>query len=119
MTKEDLIKLLKKLEISISEGEQDDVNHSNIFPRLLFFDYLWDFNVASSEIYNCLVTYQISYFSRLPRDLKFIELIKLLIKNKCLTSTIKKEYVENDGGFWHFYFEISVEEDILCMGNKI
>lgn len=117
MLKNEFIDLLKKIDVSISEGEQDDVKKSNIFPRILFFDYLWDFNISSSEIYDSKVTYQISYFSRLPRDSTFIKLIKILIENKCLTSTIKKEYVETNGGFWHYYFEIELKEDILCLDN--
>lgn len=115
MTKEELCELLKKLDILISEGEQDDVNKSNTFPRILFFDYLWDFTVASKKIYDSLVTYQISYFSRVPRDEKFLKLIRLLLDKDCLASTIKKEYVEKDGGFFHLFFEIQVKEDVLCL----
>lgn len=117
MTKDNFIELLKELNVPISEGEQDDANKSNIFPRILFFDYLWSFNVSSSEIYDSLVTYQISFFSRVPRDEKIINLIKKLLNKKCLTSTIKKEYVEANGGFWHYYFEIELEENVLCLDN--
>lgn len=117
MNKDDFIELLNQLSVPVSEGEQDDVNKSNIFPRILFFDYLWDFKISSSQIYETVVTYQVSYFSRYPRDINLISLIKKLLEKKCLTSTIKKEYVETNGGFWHFYFELELREDVLCLGN--
>ena len=117
MLKDEFVDLLKKLNVLVCEGEQDDVTKSNIFPRVLFFDYLWDFEIASSEIYETILTYQISYFSRNPRDPIFIKLLKKLLEKDCLTSTIKKEYVESSGGFWHYYFEIELKEDVLCLDN--
>lgn len=112
MSKDKFVNLLKSLNIEISEGEQDDVKKSNIFPRLLFFDFLWDFQTASSDIYNTEVTYQISYFSRLPRDEKLISLLKTFLENNIIMSQVKKEYIEN-GSYWHYYFSVEIQEKIL------
>ncbi len=112
MSKDKFINLLKRLNIEISEGEQDDVKKANVFPRLLFFDFLWDFQIASSDIYNTEVTYQISYFSRSPRDEKLISLLRIFLENGIIMSQVKKEFIEN-GSYWHYYFSVEIKEKII------
>lgn len=112
MTKEELIELLDEMKIDVSEGEQDDIQKNNVFPRLIFFDYLWDFHEASSDIYSTIVSYQISFFSRNPRDSIIISLIKKLIGKKANISNIQKEFIDN-GSYWHYYFSIEILENII------
>lgn len=112
MKKEELIEILDRTGINVSEGEQDDIQEKNIFPRLIFFDFVWDFHESSSKVYSTVVTYQISFFSRNPRDPIFISLIKNLFGKKVNMSNIQKEFVEN-GSYWHYYFSIEILEDII------
>ena len=112
MTKEELIELLDETNIDVSEGEQDDIQEKNRFPRLIFFDYVWDFHEASSDVYSTTVSYQISFFSRNPRDSIFISLIKKFIDKKVNMTNIQKEFIEN-GSYWHYYFSIEILENIL------
>ena len=59
MTKEDLVKLLKELEVPLSESTPRDEEMEEEI-RIHYWDYIWEDLMASGEKYNSLVTYQIS-----------------------------------------------------------
>ena len=69
MNKEDFIKMLNKLDIPLNEGESSVAN-STKYPRIVFWDYIWEDKLASDETYTCVETYQVSFFSKEPRDKK-------------------------------------------------
>ena len=110
MTKEKLIEVLEKLNIPVNEG----VTHSsniNKCPRVVFWDYLWEDQMASGNNFNILVTYQISFYSNTSRDMKLIEL-KQLLNHEGIHPIISHEYIEKDRVF-HSFMAIEVMEDVL------
>lgn len=111
MTKEEFIEILKKLNIPTNEGIQND-KYTDIYPRLVFWDYVWDDVNSSNDVYKTVCTYQVSFFSRLPRDKKLIEL-KHLLNDVGLRPIISHEYVEeNKDKYFHSYFSIDLIEEI-------
>ena len=73
MNKDTYINLLKSLQIPINEGIQND-NDKDVYPRIVFWEMAWDPITSSDDVYETKVTYQTSFFSRNPRDLKLLEL---------------------------------------------
>ena len=73
MTKPELVKLLKGLNIPVNEGTPNDkvIEDSEI---IYFWDYYWEDLVASGKEYNTNVTYQISFLAEIPRSPKLLEL---------------------------------------------
>lgn len=109
MTKEEFIEVLKKLDIPTNEGIQND-SRKDIYPRIVFWEFGWDDISSSGTNYNTNVTYQVSFFSIIPRHPKLIELKKEL--NQLGFSTyISHEYIE-DERYWHSYFSIDLLENI-------
>lgn len=113
MNKEEFVKLLKEIGVYFVEGEQNDIKKSDVYPRLLMFEIVWDFDIASSDVYDMYTTYQLSFFSKMPRDPKLINLVKMLIENKMLTSQVQHEYVTDKGGYFHSYFSIQLKDSLL------
>lgn len=109
MTKSEFIDILKKLSIPLNEGESS-INNSTKYPRIVFWDYLWEDKLASGENYTTVETYQVSFFAKKPRDPKLLELRDLLRANK-LHPTIQHEYVEDRGKdlkYYHSYFSVEL-----------
>lgn len=109
MNKNELVELLKSLEIPVNEGIQND-NDTNIYPRIVFWEYGWDPIIASDKEYDTKVIYQISFFSRFPRDKKLLELRNKL-KDENIFPYIEHEYIE-DKRYFHSFFPIEVAENI-------
>ena len=109
MNKEELIKILKNLGIPINEGIQNDKD-TNVYPRIVFWEYLWDPIIASDKEYNTKVTYQISFFSKNPRNDKLLEL-KRILNEKRIFPFIEHEYVQKEK-YFHSFFPIEVLEQI-------
>jgi len=109
MTKHELIELLDSLEIKINEGIQNDGN-TNIYPRIVYWEFLWESLMASGKEYNTRVTYQISMFYQKPRDAKLLEL-KNKLKAKGIFPNISHEYVSDDKHF-HSYMSLEVLENV-------
>lgn len=110
MKKQELINLLKKLKIQVNEGITSNLA-TNVYPRVVFWDYVWEDQMSSGCDYNTIVTYQISFYSKQPRDSKLIELKKLFNKEG-IHPFITHEYVEKDKVF-HSFMSIEVTEDEL------
>ena len=109
MTKEKFIELLKEIKIPLNEGIQNDKS-TGIFPRIVMFEFVWDDLSASDETYTTAVTYQISFFSNVPRDPKLIELKHILNTNN-IKPIINHEYIE-DEKYFHSFFSVDLLEDI-------
>lgn len=109
MIKQDLIEILKKLDIPVNEGIQNDTD-TNKYPRIVFWEYVWEPLTSSGEEYNTKVTYQISFFSQKPRDEKLIQLKNELNKLK-IFPYIEHEYVQNEK-YFHSFFAVEVLENI-------
>lgn len=113
MTKNELSKLLHDLDIPVNEGISSKRN-MNQYPRIIYWPYIEQDDMASGEEYCNHVTYQISMFSRTPQHKKYWELRRAL-RNIGIHPVFRHEYVENDPIFaktWHTYFELEVTEDI-------
>jgi hypothetical protein len=108
MTKEELSELLHSLNIAVNEGVTSEKNE-NAYPRVLYWDYIWEDKLSSGECYEEWTTYQISFYSKTPRHSKLIELRNRL-RDWGIHPTFYHEYVEEDK-VWHSYFAIEVSED--------
>lgn len=112
MKKSELVELLNKLSIPVNEGESSTKN-ANVYPRIVFWDYIWEDRLASGENYDEVETYQISFFSQTPRHPKLLELRNELRKLG-YHPTILHEYVEEKGKdrkYYHSYFSLEVIND--------
>ena len=112
MTKKELSKILHQLNgVSIAEGEEF-LEKSGTYPKVVYWDYVWTDTMASGDGYQTVVTYQISFLSRIPRDPELLHLKKLL-NNAGIHPVIYTEYTpgQNHAGEYHSYFSIEVVED--------
>lgn len=109
MEKDKLIKIFESLRIAFNEGIQNDKN-TNQYPRIVFWEYYWEPIPASGEVYNTKVTYQVSFFSDIPRHPKLLELLRKLHENG-IKPAIEHEYVQEER-YFHSYFAIEVLENI-------
>ena len=109
MTKQELVNLLKSTNVVCDEGITKDIN-KNTYPRIVFWDYYWEPLTASNKEYDTNVTYQISFFSNVPRHQKLLELKQKLADNSVFP-TISHEYVE-ENKCWHSFFAVEVLEKI-------
>lgn len=109
MSKDAYINLLSSLQIPINEGIQND-NDKDVYPRIVFWEMAWDPIASSNDVYETKVTYQTSFFSRNPRDLKLLDLRTKLFNNN-IYPTIYHEYIE-ESDYFHSYFSIELLENI-------
>lgn len=112
MTKSELSTMLHTLSIPIGEGEQF-LDSNNKYPKIAYWEILWDDSMASGDDYDTIVTYQISFVSRVPRDPKLV-LLKQTMNNIGLHPSISHEYVKASDapGEFHSYFSLQVTEAI-------
>ena len=112
MTKAELSDLLHGLNIPGGEGEHF-LDSSGEYPKVAYWEYFWHDNMASGDDYEEIVTYQVSFVSRRPRDSKLI-LLKSRLNAVGLHPDINIEYVkaENGPGEFHAYMAIDVTEAI-------
>lgn len=115
MTKQELVELLKELEIPISENTPQDQDMETEI-RICFWDYNWEDITASGKDYNTNVTYQISVIADKPRHPKLLEL-KNKLNNKGLFPTIQHEYLTEKRRI-HSFFYIEVLENIGVDENE-
>lgn len=109
MTKEELDQLLKSLDIPVNEGIQNDIN-TNAPHRIVYWEFIWESITASGSNYKYLVTYQISFFSQIPRDPILLKLIKKL-NEIGINPRVEHEYDEEKKCF-HSFFAIEVTETL-------
>lgn len=109
MTKEELVELLKELEVPLSESTpKDDDMEEEI--RIHFWDYIWEDITASGTNYNTNVTYQISVVADRPRHPKLLELKKKLNK-RSLFPVIQHERLAESRRV-HSFFSLEVLENV-------
>ena len=109
MNKEELVKLLKSLEVPASEGVPED-NDIEEETRICFWEYVWDPIVASGTEYNTKVTYQISVISELPRCKALLELKKKLQEEDLHPQIQHEKDIQTRR--WHSFLAIEVLENI-------
>lgn len=105
MNKKTFIELLLSLDICCNECYTPD-KYKNTYPRIDFWDYIWEYQEASGSSYSDVQTYQVSFYSKTPRHEKLIELRKKM-SDMGLYPTIYHEYVDKDK-VHHSYFSIEL-----------
>ena len=114
MTKTELSDLLHRLDIPVGEGEHFLLSKGQ-YPKVAYWEYIWEDDMASGDDYEEIVTYQISFASTRRRDPSLVKLKRLLNDEFCLHPTIYHEYVRSDSGsngpgYFHSYFNLQVLE---------
>ena len=109
MTKSELDTLLRSVGInSVIEGEGTDGSE---FPRINYWEYVWSPISSSGNAYEYEVTYQISFFSKTPRDSKLIDLIKAFASSGVII-TVQHELVTSPTRMIHSFFSVDVSEKL-------
>ena len=114
MKKEELSSLLNSLNIPVGEGEHFLLSKGQ-YPKVAYWEYVWEDDMASGDDYEELVTYQVSFASKSRRDPALLRLKRLLNDEYGLHPTIYHEYVRADSGsngpgYFHSYFSLQVYE---------
>lgn len=109
INKEELIKILSELDIPLNEGLSSKSN-TNKFPRIVFWEYVWDELDASDSSYDTVVTYQISMHYKDPRKKEVLELRKKL-HDYGLRPVIYHEHFEEKKEF-HSFLSVEVLENL-------
>lgn len=109
ITKEELIELLRSTGIPFNEGLSSEAN-TNKFPRIVFWEYVWEELDASNESYDTVVTYQISVHYKRPRPKELLVLRKAF-HEKGIRPTMYHEFIDTEKEF-HTYFSIDVIENL-------
>ena len=110
MKKEEFVKILDSTGISVCEGINKDIN-TNKFPRIVFWEVFWEFPQASSNAYTTVVTYQVSFFSKTPRNQKLLYLIQELLKQG-INVNVSHEYIQNEK-YFHSFFSLYLLESVI------
>ena len=112
MTKQKLSEILNSLGIPVGEGEHF-LDKNGEYPKIAYWGYILEDEMASGDDYEELMTYQVSFASRKPWDPKILQL-KRILNDMHLHPTIYQEYVKRDGmpGHFHNYFSLQVFERV-------
>lgn len=115
MTKTELSTLLHQLGIPVGEGEHF-LESKGQYPKVAYWEYVWEDDMASGDDYEQIITYQISFVSTRRRDPALLEL-KRLLNSEGLHPVIYHEYVKAEGssngpGYYHSYLSLQVLERI-------
>jgi len=106
MTQGELSRILHELDCPVNEGVSS-LKNTMKFPRIDYWEIVWEDIVASGEEYAEKITWQISFYARKPRDPKLIAL-KNRLNELGYHPTIAHEYVTEDR-VWHSYFSITTD----------
>lgn len=112
MKKSELIEILNSIGIPAEEGESN-IDNAKIYPRIVYWDYIWQDVMASGNNYAEVETYQISFFSKKPRCKELLQLRNILRENK-IHPLFTHEFVKEknmDTGVYHTYFSVDIEND--------
>ena len=110
MTQKELSKLLHDTGCPVNEGVSS-IKNEKVFPRIDYWEMLWEDVMASGDDYLQKITWQISFYAKRPRDPKLMEL-KELLNELGHHPTIAHEYVIEDR-VWHSYFSITTDAESL------
>lgn len=103
MTKQELSKMLHATGCPVNEGISD-LDNGKKFPRIDYWEIAWDDVMASGDNYEDKITWQVSFYSRTPRNEKLI-MLRDMMRKKGLHPTILHEFITDDK-IWHSYFSL-------------
>ncbi len=109
MSKEELLDLLKELNVPLSECSPKDEDMEEEI-RIHYWDYIWEDVTASGSKYNTNVTYQISIIADRPRHPKLLEL-KRKLNEQNLFPVIQHEHSAEKRRV-HSFFALEVLENV-------
>lgn len=110
IAKSELLSILSAGDVPVREGEQY-LEDLKTFPKIAYWEYFWNDEMASGDDYETVVTYQVSFASRTPRHPALLA-IKQALNNAGLHPAISHEYIkaQNGPGWWHSYFSVDITE---------
>ena len=109
MTRDEMIAMLKECCDSVHEGITP-TKMQNTYPRIVYWDYVWEANASSGTAYTYMNTYQISVFStKPPRQNSVILALRERLYAKGIFPMINHEYNEEDH-VWHSYLAMEIAE---------
>lgn len=108
MTQQELSSFLHSCDCPVNEGISSLKNEKK-FPRIDYWEILWEDVMASGDEYCEKITWQVSFYAKRPRDPKLIKLKKKL-NELGYHPTIAHEYVVEDR-VWHSYFSIETDAE--------
>lgn len=109
MTRDELIAMLKECCDSVHDGITP-TKEQNTYPRIVYWDYVWESIDGSGTAYDNLNTYQVSVFSTKPprKNETILSLRKKMYENGEFPA-IYHEYNEEDH-VWHSYMSLRIVE---------
>ena len=116
VSKAELSKMLRSIGVPLDEGITAEENR-NKYPRIVYWPYIEQDEMASGEGYENRVTYQISFYARIPQHEKY-KILRNKLREKGIHPVFYHEYVEKDPVYentWHTYFAVEVTEEIEDM----
>ena len=106
MTQKELSEILHDIGCPVNEGVSS-LKNEKVFPRLDYWEIMWEDAMASGDDYENEITWQISFYAKKPRNPKLIELKKRL-NELGYHPAIAHEFVTEDK-VWHSYFSITTD----------
>lgn len=110
MKKSELVEILNSVGVPVDEGESKIAN-AKTYPRIVYWDYIWQDIMASGNEFTTVETYQISFFSKKPRSNELLKLREKL-REKEIHPMFTHEFVKEenmDSGVYHTYFSVDIE----------
>lgn len=119
MTKKELSNLLHNICCDVATGTPakpipvnegiTDLDNRTTFPRIDFWEIAWEDIMGSGDSYHDKVSYQISFYARVPRHASLLQLRQAL-RDVGEHPVIYHEFIAKDR-VWHSYMKIEVIED--------
>ena len=81
MTQKELSEILHDIGCPVNEGVSS-LKNEKVFPRIDYWEIMWEDAMASGDDYENEITWQISFYAKKPRNPKLIELKKRLIEKQ-------------------------------------
>lgn len=109
MTKTELSEILHEFCENVSDSITD-MEQQNVYPRVVYWSYMWDYITGSGTAHEDVRTYQVSIWGKVPPEHNpVVAGIRGALASLGYYPTIQHEYVRDDAAF-HSYFSLEVIE---------
>lgn len=109
MTKDELSQILHEFCSNVSDSITD-MEQQNLYPRVVYWSYAWDYITGSGAAHEDVRTYQVSIWGKVPPEHNpAVNGIRGALASLGYFPTIHHEYVREDQAF-HSYFSLEVIE---------
>lgn len=103
MTQKELSKILHSVGCPVNEGVSNLQNEKS-YPRIDYWEIAWEDVMASGDEYAEQITWQVSFYSKTPRNEK-LYLLREKLRENGLHPMIMHEFNSEDK-IWHSYFSV-------------